>query len=378
MSFVYRKATEADREKYVDFANMVFSCADEPHDFQKLIPKVYDPSQQTAYMHNIAVRDDGSVRGVVAVMPGVLNVMGTELKYGYVGTVSVHPYSRGEGHMKKLMAMAIEGMEAEGVDISMLGGQRQRYEYFGFTNGGVMRTHTVSKTNLRHALGNASTENIAITDVKPDDGETLEKCCALNSGRKTFSRRTPEDFFAVSQTWNNVLKAVSVDGEFAGYMIVNGDSFGEIMLNEWENTTLVLKKYMEISGFSALRISTGDYELELNRALAGVEERTSIEHSEMLRIFNFPKVVDALMKLKASYAPLADGMRSFVIDGKPMTVRVCGGHVEVTEEALEGAEELSAMQAQHMFMGIDGELLASRLPLGWAPLPLYMSDQDAF
>ena len=91
MSFVYRKATEADREKYVDFANMVFSCAHEPHDFQKLIPKVYDPSQQTAYMHNIAVRDDGSVRGVVAVMPGVLNVMGTELKYGYVGTVSVHP-----------------------------------------------------------------------------------------------------------------------------------------------------------------------------------------------------------------------------------------------------------------------------------------------
>lgn len=378
MSFIYRKATENDREKYVDFANMVFSSAHVPHDFQKLIPKVYDPAQQTAYMHNIAVRDDGSIRGLVAVMPGVLNVLGDELKYGYVGTVSVHPYSRGEGHMKKLMAMAIEGMKADGVDIAMLGGQRQRYEYFGFTGGGVMRTHNVTKTNLRHALGNASTENISITDVKPDDAETIANCCALNAGRKVFAQRTPENFFDISRTWNNVLKAVSVNGEFAGYMTVNGNSFGEIMLVDWNNTALVLKKYMEISGFDALRISTGDYELEFNRVLAGVEEHTSIEHSEMLRIFNFPRVVGALMKLKASYAPLADGVRSFVIDGKPMTIYVRSGRVDVTEEALEGAEELTAMQAQRLFMGIDGELLEGYLPLGWAPLPLYMSHQDAF
>lgn len=378
MSFIYRKATETDREKYVDFANLVFSCAHVPHDFQKLIPKVYDPARQTAYMHNIAVRDDGSIRGMVAVMPGVLNVLGVELKYGYVGTVSVHPYSRGEGHMKKLMAMAIEGMEADGIDIAMLGGQRQRYEYFGFTRGGVRRAHNVTKTNLRHVLGNASTENISITDVKPDDAEMAAKCCALNAGRKVFGQRTPENFFVISQTWNQALKSVSVDGEFAGYITVNGDDVGEIMLTDWKNTARVLKKYMEISGLNALSLSTGDYEVELNRALACLEERTAIEHSEMLRIFNFPRVIGALMKLRASYAPLADGVRSFVIDGKPMTVRVCRGRVDVTEEALEGAEELTAMYAQRLFMGIDGELLAGYLPLGWAPLPLYMSHQDAF
>lgn len=378
MSFIYRKATEADREKYVDFANLVFSSAHVPHDFQKLIPKVYDPSRQTAYMHNIAVRDDGNIRGLVAVMPGVLNVLGAELKYGYVGTVSVHPYSRGEGHMKKLMAMAIDGMQAEGVDIAMLGGQRQRYEYFGFTGGGVRRVHNVTKTNLRHALGNASADHIAIADVKPDEAEIIAKCSALYAGRRTFGQRTPENFFIISRTWSQTLKAVSVDGEFAGYIIVNGDSINEFMLTDWSYTAIVLKKYMEISGSEGLTLITGDYEIGLNRALACVEERASIQHSEMLRIFNFPKVVGALMKLRACYAPLADGVRSFVIDGKPMTVRVREGDVDVTEEALEGAEELTSMQAQRLFMGIDGELLVGRLPLGWAPLPLYMSHQDAF
>lgn len=378
MSFIYRKATEADREKYVDFANMVFSCAHVPHDFQRLIPKVYDPAQQTAHMHNIAVRDDDSIRGMVAVMPGELNVLGTVLKYGYVGTVSVHPYSRGEGHMKKLMAMALEGMEAEGVDIAMLGGQRQRYEYFGFTGGGICRAHNVTKTNLRHVLGNTSVENIVIADVKPDDTEIIARCCALNASRMTFARRTPENFFIISRTWNQVLKAVSIDGEFAGYMTVNGDNIGELMLTDWEKTGIVLKKYIDISGSAALHLSTGDYETELNRVLAGMEENAAIEHSERLRIFNFPKVIGAFMQLRASYAPLADGVRGFVIDGKPMTVRVCNGHVEVTEEALEDAEKLTAMQAQRLFLGIDGELLVGRLPFGWAQLPLYMSHQDAF
>lgn len=378
MGFIYRKATEADREKYIDFANMVFSCAHVPHDFQKLIPKVYDPAQQTAYMHNIAVRDDGSIRGMVAVMPGVFNVLDARLKYGYVGTVSVHPYSRGEGHMKKLMAMAIDGMEADGVDIAMLGGLRQRYEYFGFTGGGVSRVHRVTRTNLRHTLGDASTEHIAITDVGSDAGETIAKCCALYAGRRAFSSRTTEDFFIISQTWNQILKAVSIDGIFAGYMTANGEDISEIMLNNWDNTALVLKKYVEISSAKALNLRTGEYETDLNRALARIEETAYIAHCEKLRIFNFPKVIGALLKLKASYAPLADGVRSFVIDGKPMTVRVQSGHVEATEELLEGAEELTAMQAQRMFLGIDGELLVGYLPLGWAPLPLYMSHQDAF
>lgn len=80
MNFTYRNATEADRAAYLDFANMVFSCADEPHDFQALIPKVYGPDRKTAYMQHLALDQKGGVRGLIAAMPGEWRVMGRTLK----------------------------------------------------------------------------------------------------------------------------------------------------------------------------------------------------------------------------------------------------------------------------------------------------------
>ena len=66
-------------------------------------------------------------------VPLSLLVAGKPLRAAGIGTVSVHPYARGEGHMKKLMHMTLEECRENGADLAMLGGQRQRYEYFGFT-----------------------------------------------------------------------------------------------------------------------------------------------------------------------------------------------------------------------------------------------------
>ncbi|MBQ4089732.1 MAG: GNAT family N-acetyltransferase [Clostridia bacterium] len=378
MSFTYRKATENDYEKYLDFANLVFSNAHRPHDFQTLIPKVYGEGRNAAYMQNIAVRDDGAIRGLVAVMPNTLRIMDTVLKTGYVGTVSVHPYARGEGHMKKLMAMAIENAENDGLDIMMLGGQRQRYEYFGFTKGGVSLNHRVTSTNLRHVLGDINVDNIEIVDIRPDDAEIIAKCCELHNANAVAAARTPEEFYIIAITWYAAPKAVIVDSEFAGFMIANGEGISELRLKDVKLTGPVIKKYMQHANVSHIGISTGAYETELNREFAKMEEGLDIGTPEMLRIFNFPKVIGALMELKASYSALEDAEVAFVIDGKPMTVRVKDGVPSVTDELCEGAAELTAMEAQRLFLGFDGELLVGRLPLGWANLPLYMSHVDAF
>jgi len=379
MSFTYRKATENDREKYVDFANLVFSNAHVPHDFETLIPKVYGRTRKTAYMQNIAVRDDGAIRGLVAVMPNTLKIMDFNLKTGYVGTVSVHPYARGEGHMKKLMAMAIEGMQNEEMDLVMLGGQRQRYEYFGFTKGGVSLNHRVTSTNLRHVIGDANVDNIEIFDIAEDDMQTIEKCSELHRSLKLFAERSIEDFHIICSTWYAALKGINVDGEFAGFMVAKGEGISELRLIDQKLVPLVLKKYMQYANVTRIGISTGAYETELNREFALLEEGMEIGTPEMLRIFNFPKVIGALMALKASYGRLEDGLRAFVIEGKPMTVKVENGVPEVTDALCEGAVELTAMQAQRLFLGFDGAVVVGdMLPLGWSNLPLYMSHVDAF
>lgn len=131
----YRKAKPEEREACIEFADYVFSKAHCPHDFETLIPRVYGEGVDSASMHRIAVDERGKIRALIAVLREELEVGGKALQAGFVGTVSVHPKARGEGHMKVLMGEWLKEMR-ETCDIAVLGGQRQRYEYFGFTRGG--------------------------------------------------------------------------------------------------------------------------------------------------------------------------------------------------------------------------------------------------
>ena len=382
MAFVYRKATEADRDKYIDFANLVFSMAHRPHDFKAMLPKVYGDGKQTASMQNLALDDQGNVRGLVAAMPGEMIVLGETLKTGYVGTVSVHPYARGEGHMKKLMAMAIDGMRAEGCDLSMLGGQRQRYEYFGYTKGGISYTYTASPTNVRHALGNVDAGAIEIRAIAPDDAESIAMAHALHARKPVHGARTLANFFEIASSWMAKLMGVYRLGAMIGYMIVgeNGDSapIAEMMLDDFALTGAVIKKHLEMTGARGCAIECADCDIALRRELARFAEYSTVSEAHQMLIFNFPKVIGAFLKLKASYARLEDGVRSFVIDGQPITVCVKMNQVSVTGEAGEDAVPITAMDAQYLFFGRDGQFFGESLPMGWAPLPLYLDNADGF
>ena len=109
----YRLARPQEEADVLDFINMVFSMHSQPHDFAALLPKVYAHPGFARY-HYVAV-EDGHIRGTVALLPLTLRVEeNCALKAGYIGSVAVHPYSRGAGHMKALMRMALTDAEAQG------------------------------------------------------------------------------------------------------------------------------------------------------------------------------------------------------------------------------------------------------------------------
>lgn len=382
MGFTYRVATEEDRDQYIDFANLVFSMAHEPHDFKALLPKVYGDGKKTAHMQNLALDDGGKIRGLIAVMPGEMTVMGETLRTGYVGTVSVHPYARGEGHMKKLMKMALDGMRARGCDLSMLGGQRQRYEYFGYTRGGISHGYAVTTTNIRHALSNVDTSDIEIREISAGDHEAIGAACAMHAKKPCRGTRNPADFYDIATSWRAKFMGIYKTGAMVGYMIVgwNGDEcpITEMMLTDWTYTGAVMKKYFAVSGAKEIRTVCADDETGLRRELARFAEYSIIRAGQQLAIFNFPKVIGTFLKLKASYAPLADGVCAYVIDGQPITISVKANEVTVTNKASGDAKPITALDAQHLFFGQDGNLFGEQLPLGWAPLPLYLDNADGF
>jgi predicted GNAT family N-acyltransferase len=140
-----------DREELLDFIDLVFSGNGGGHTvFEELLPQLYRPEE----MHcQWAIRQGTQLMAVVGVFPRTLRVAGaaTPLIVGGIGNVATHQrLSRGSGHMRTLMAHCVEQMRADGCDLAILGGQRQRYAYYGFEKCGTNVSFALSGKNVTH------------------------------------------------------------------------------------------------------------------------------------------------------------------------------------------------------------------------------------
>ena len=221
-SLVYELAGAADRREIIDFINMVFSVSHRPHDFKKILPKVYgDGAAWYNRTAHFIERNDGRITAVVAALPLELRVLDKRLKVGYVGSVSAHPYERGRGAMKALMVMAREYAESSGMCALMLGGQRQRYEYFGYRNAGLKRVYSVNKANVRHGLADISVEDVILRKVTEGDAELLDKIYELHGRQKVAVERPREALHFIMISWEYEILACEIGGAFTGYALVN-------------------------------------------------------------------------------------------------------------------------------------------------------------
>jgi len=101
-------------------------------------------------MHNnILIRRGGRIVSSVGVFPMLLktgfggpppraprSASHSRVRYGAIGGVATASSMRGRGLMKRLMGKATERMEREGMPISILWGDRRRYNHFGYESCG--------------------------------------------------------------------------------------------------------------------------------------------------------------------------------------------------------------------------------------------------
>jgi len=382
MSFIYRMATPADRNAYIDFINYVFSQAHQPHDFKALIPKVYGDGRESRAEHFIATDEAGNIRGCVACLPYEVNILGRELKIGFIGSVSSHPYGRGEGHMKKLMPMAEQWMIENGIDIGLLGGNRQRYEYFGYGKGGVRFIYTYDGNNVRHALRDVDCSDISICEITDENDARLDSIYQLFNAQPAHAVRERERFHVIAQTWNCKLYAVMRGEACTGYIIANGS--GDIA--EWQmadpaDHPKALKKWFQNCCARHIQISCQPTDTDwidfLDETAAGME----ICEDENQRIFNWPKALEALLALKQQLCGISDGVCCVKVDGEPLCIRVENGQISISRENCENAQEVTAMQLQNAMLrpiAYHRKRNIGGAPTDWFPLPLFYSTPDGF
>ena len=327
----YRKAREEEAADILDFINYVFSQAHKPHDFRKYNPPMYGSDYPFWKEHYVAV-EDGRIKATLSITKKTAECAGETFTYGHVGQVSVHPYARGEGHMKRLMNMADDDMINDGFDFAELGGLRQRYGYFGFTQGKPHYQMKITSTNTRHALRG---KEISLTAVKrPHEGG-----------------------------WSCLYDIVDDKGAVVG----KAGSY-RLELDDPYLAPEACEAYFRASGETQMSVSAQMDDIERIRVLNSFCETISFENANMYRIYDFEKYIRAALTRRAQENLLPDGEMDLQIDRNPLHIEVKNGQVTVEKGSEGHGVYLSAMQAQEMLFSIASPALYPDAPAGWFPV----------
>jgi predicted N-acetyltransferase YhbS len=369
----YRMARPNEREECIDLANYAFRL-----DFESLMPKVYGKNVDSPAMHMVAVDGQGRLRAQVGVLPESLTVCSHTLRIGYLGTVSVHPRARGEGHMKMLMNMWLEELRPS-YDMVVLYGQRQRYEYFGFTLGGVKFKYMVGDANVRHALKHVDEKGLIFRPLLEVEGAAAF-AHRINAARPAYIHRELQQLPHILTTLYQQALGILDNGRLIGYLLANhaGDEISEFALENTDAISRTIKAYMAHIGNERISIYAPEYETALNATLGRFAEDFVIETSDMYHIFDFANVLKAYLTLKHKTIGLVPGEFSAVMGGQPVTVRVDASGVTVERSAKPGAVVLTKEEAQTLLLTQHSCYMTMPAPVNWFPLPIFWYKVDKF
>lgn len=374
---IYCTAAPEERADIVDFINYVFSQAHCPHDFKTLLPKVYGDGEHRTEATHYLVKEEGRIKALIAQCFLPVSAAGIPLTYGLIGSVSVHPYTRGAGYMKQLMKNALEDAKAKGADLIVLGGQRQRYGYFGFENAGVQFAFAVTEANIRHCFKDIDGDAITF---RPLDCATAEEMALFRSlyEKRPFHALRPSGEFALTlRSWGASPLMILKNGKAIGYSFLE---CGELVLRDEGDFACVMKALFREKGLSKTTVPVFPFEKERMRFLSDICEGTTLKQVEMIHVLNWKKVLSAFLTLKATYASLPDFTSAFLIDGVYLRISVKDGkpEVEESEKPLPGAIALEHNAAERLFFGLDTLVLPRAGLSGIAPLPFVIDAPDTF
>lgn len=248
--------TPEDKNDLIDFIDYVFSKAARPHDFATLLPKLYGENGDAA-AHHIIVREERRVAATIVAYPVRMCVDGEEILTLGIGSVSVHPRARGKGYMTLMMDTLDKRAAETGAVMAVLGGRRQRYEYFGFQKTGLTMQAHLNTANVRHALRDTDVSGYSLV---PMEQAHVPAALAIQRAQPCYCCRTETNFLDVLRSWNAQPLALTKDGALIGCCTVNGGDVGELLLTDEAHAPYALKLLSE--RFGQLTLHAAPWETE--------------------------------------------------------------------------------------------------------------------
>ncbi|MGM9643412.1 MAG: GNAT family N-acetyltransferase [Eubacteriales bacterium] len=369
-------------DDYIDFINYVFGFNGTADDFKKLLPKLYKYEYEPAASSYVAL-ENGKLKAAIGAFDHDISVCGTRLKTRGIGNVAVHPYTRGSGYMKKLMNMALDDMVADGVVLSVLGGRRQRYNYFSYDKLGECVSMSFNDDNMRHTFGKSRAHSIKFVLVGANDVSTLDSIYELSRAHIFHALREREKLFEILCSWEQKIYVGFENGEFLGYAVAKGREVNEMLLtDESKIADFVCALYDHIGG-NSLSIKLPIFLPNYIDSLYRICEYYSIGPCKSFSVLNYRAVIDAFLKLKATYAYMPDGDFTIDVDGRGgrerIKISVLDGNISVDYSEEEPDIALSHLDAMNLLFATVCPA-REKLPVFvklWLPLPIYLYSSDA-
>ncbi|HOJ31013.1 MAG TPA: GNAT family N-acetyltransferase [bacterium] len=106
-------------------------------------------SKDTMDCDNIfLIREKNKIASLVSIFPQKVYLHGRQVNIGGIGSVSTHHDCRNRGYMKILMDFCIDEMKKRNYAFSILGGDRQRYNFWGYEICGTNAVITFSQRSF--------------------------------------------------------------------------------------------------------------------------------------------------------------------------------------------------------------------------------------
>lgn len=350
--------------------------------FERHLPHIYRPLPEIC-AYGYVIEKNSKIVSHVGVYPIETMTAGVRLKIGGIGAVSTLPEERGHGYMTTLLHHAISEMRAQGYALSWLGGDRQRYNSFGWERVNPGYTLTFSHRSLDQAkIEPAKIEEQYLTDV----AEVIEKLYSVPSCHVI------RPHLAVQMRQVD-LRAWTVhdpgDGAVNGYAIARATERAPALIVEIVSTT----------GCEASIIRAILNRTDLSNASWGMsvwdEERLArlMPHVSGYRSGDgcMYRIVDLCRLLRAAHPHLARraaGVRDFAVAigirehdrVDEATIRVQDGAVEIERGRNAGLYvEAPAVEAARLFMGGPPTSAHAWLPAGLMallPIPAWVPPLD--
>jgi predicted N-acetyltransferase YhbS len=385
MTAEFAIAQADDYEDVIDLGNYVFSHARGGLDFPSLLPKLYKREYFMEGLHYVA-REEGKIKAVIGAYPLMWEFPGAAVPGRGIGMVSVHPYCRSKGYMKALMGLALDDMKRDGVVFSVLGGQRQRYEYFGYTPAGGAYTFTCSEANILHTVGRCWEGAFSLKPVESPDTALLDQMYALHNAKPIRIRRDRDRFFDILSSWKAQVFAVFEGPDFYGYLLCTGGGgrIGEIVLKDYsrlaEAVGLVIGRRKEAGQGDSVEVLAGPYEREKIQVLSRFAESYTQSAAYQCRVFDYLRFIEPFLTLQfrrpqeGSFVLQIKGgvrIRLFVREGKGAAEET-PAPPDITLDPFEALHFLTSPMADVTFpvLGEKG------FPRSLLPLPLFFEPAD--